>query len=124
MEDNFQKEMDEAIGEALPALPEAPLSINIGSYYKGFYVGWTKRSADDKVTDKVEGIKKFVDSLVIAGFMPSWNKQTSQEALKPEAEKFVESLGEPTPEKKVLCAVCHKNYHDPKWNKCYLCNKK
>ena len=60
---------------------EAPLSINIGSYYRGFYVGWTKRSSDNKVSDKIDDIKKFVDGLVTAGYEPSWNKETSAKAL-------------------------------------------
>jgi hypothetical protein len=91
-EDAINESVKEAQAEAKleyepvdEALPEAPLSINIGSYYKGFYVGWTKRSADREVSDKIKSIKRFVESLVDEGFEPSWNKQTSKAALNPDS---------------------------------------
>lgn len=73
--------MDEALESATPVLPEAPLSINIGSYYKGFYVGWTRRSADGKVTPHVSGVKEFVEKLIEAGYVPSWNPETNKASL-------------------------------------------
>lgn len=62
-------------------LPEAPLSINIGSYYKGFYVGWTRRTADPKVKGRVAEIKEFVEILIKNGYVPSWNPETNKASL-------------------------------------------
>jgi len=78
MSDFDSKEVKEVLD---PELPEAPLSINIGSHYKGFYVGWTKRSADTTIADKISEVKKFIDGLVEAGYVPSWNPETNKAAL-------------------------------------------
>ena len=100
------KIMAESIKENTKAesLPEAPLSINIGSYYKGFYVGWTRRSSNPEIGNKVEPIKELIETMIKAGFEPSWNKETSKEQLKSAADTFVESISDdPAP----ICGIHH-----------------
>jgi hypothetical protein len=98
---NDEKDILESIEQNVE-LPEAPLSINIGSYFKGFYIGWTKRSLDLEAGDKIGGIKSFIEKLIEEGFEPSWNKQTSKEQLKSASEEFVESISaDPTP----ICGI-------------------
>ncbi len=105
MDDNNKKLAQEALEETTP-LPEAPLSINVGSYYKGFYVGWTKRSAENHVADKIGDIKKFIDGLVMAGYEPSWNKQTSKEALESKTAVVAPPVAVPATPAPVSSQVC------------------
>ena len=69
--------MDQAFA---PDLPEAPLSIHIDCYYKGFHSGITIRSGkNDEVP--AHKIKHAIDALIELGFEPSWNRATSNEHL-------------------------------------------
>lgn len=81
MDASEEKIIDEVMGEETSNLPEAPLSITIGSYYKGFSVLWTRRSADTKVSPRVGEIKDFIGKLIEAGYMPSWNLETNKASL-------------------------------------------
>lgn len=63
---------------------EAPLSIHIDTYFKGFHAGITIRKEDNSKVPVVS-IKNAVESLIEAGFEPSWNKTTSIEHLEPKA---------------------------------------
>lgn len=102
-------------------MPEAPASIHIDAYYKGFHVGLTRRYAEGNVVGKVNGIKTLIDSLVDQGFEASWNKQTSEQHKNGVQTAVVAS---PTAPEKVLCKECGVNYHDAKWPRCFMCSKK
>ena len=81
MEDNFQ-EMEEVVEET-STLPEAPLSIHIDAYFKGFHAGITLRSQDN-TSIPTSKIVAAIDNLIKQGFEPSWNKTTSREQLNPD----------------------------------------
>ena len=68
-------EVEESV-RGMEELPEAPLSLHIDAYYKGFHTGITIRSGDNT---KVPGskIKGLIDSLIASGFEPSWNTDTN-----------------------------------------------
>ena len=57
-------------------LPEAPMSIHIDTYYKGFHSGITVRMIDN-TTIPTSRIMKVIDSLISNGFQPSWNVETN-----------------------------------------------
>ena len=57
-------------------LPEAPLSIHLDAYYKGFHAGITLRSMDNSIIPALR-ITTAIQNLIKAGFEPSWNKDTS-----------------------------------------------
>lgn len=69
------KEVNESL-EGVEELPEAPLSIHIDSYYKGFHAGITIRGTDNKIVP-VSKVKNMIDGLIAQGFMPSWNEDTN-----------------------------------------------
>ena len=79
------KEVDESLEESkmIDEMPEAPLSIHIDTYYKGFHSGITIRMPDNKLIP-ISKIKTVIDNLVSQGFKPSWNEDTNkvQEAPK------------------------------------------
>ncbi len=54
-------------------LPEAPVSITVRGYYKGFSVLITKRNAGSKV--ELENVVKAIDNMVGKGFKPSWKDE-------------------------------------------------
>ena len=56
-------------------LPEAPISITVRGYYKGFSVLITKRNATGEV--ELNKIMKAIDNMVGKGFKPSWNETTN-----------------------------------------------
>ena len=56
-------------------LPEAPVSITVRGYYKGFSVLITKRNATGEV--ELDKIMKAIDNMVGKGFKPSWNETTN-----------------------------------------------
>lgn len=70
--------------EDKPVLPEAPLSIHIDTYYRGFHIGFTKRSSEDSVSNQVGGVTQLIQSLIQKGFEPSWNKETNNNHIKKE----------------------------------------
>jgi len=77
--DIFKEEnmIKEPLDEAIPKeVPEAPMSIHIDTYYKGFHAGVTIRMMDNSVIP-VSNIMKSVDSLLASGFKPSWNEDTN-----------------------------------------------
>jgi hypothetical protein len=79
----YNEEIEKAIDEASPALPEAPLSTHIDAYYKGFHAGITIRSQDNS-SIPVSKIVAAINNLIEQGFEPSWNKTTSREQLNPD----------------------------------------
>lgn len=54
-------------------LPEAPTSITVRGYYKGFSVLITKRNATNKV--ELKRIIQAIDNMVEEGFKPSWKDE-------------------------------------------------
>jgi len=73
-------EMQEAADEVVETtpkaeLPEAPVSITVRGYYKGFSALITKRNAEGKIN--LEDITKAIDNMVAKGFKPSWNDATN-----------------------------------------------
>jgi len=67
-------------------LPEAPVSITVRGYYKGFSVLITKRNAEGNI--ELDKIIKAVDNMVEKGFKPSWNETTNSGVrVLPEAPK-------------------------------------
>ena len=61
-------------------LGEAPVSITVKCYYKGFSVLITRRK-EKLAPDEASNIIEAIDNLIAKGFEPSWNKATSQEQL-------------------------------------------
>ena len=59
-------------------LPEAPISINIRAYYKGFSVQFTKRMEGNQLTPHVDGTLALIQKLIDKGFNPSWNEETNK----------------------------------------------
>jgi len=59
----------------ISGLPEAPVSINVRGYYKGFSVQITKRNAKGVV--ELEKIITAIDNMIKNGFKPSWNDDTN-----------------------------------------------
>ena len=95
-----EEEMEEAVREAKgeedynkPELPEAPVSITIRGYYKGFSVLITKRK-EAVDNDEATKIMRTIDGLVVKGFQPSWNTETNVKTNghKPAAQTMVCSI--------------------------------
>ncbi len=77
----------EASEEKLPwekDLPEAPVSINVRGYYKGFSVQITKRNAKGEV--ELTKIMTAIDNMIEKGFKPSWNDDTNGKVVKAEVK--------------------------------------
>lgn len=87
------KEVNEALA---PDLPEAPLSIHIDSYYKGFHAGIPIRMADNSIVP-VSKIMTAIDSLIKSGFQPSWNTSTNEAHQTPPASLQQATVPKPTP---------------------------
>ena len=60
---------------------EAPQSISITVYYKGFSMIITKRDADVTVKPLLDSAMEAIDYMVGKGFKPSWNEDTNKQAL-------------------------------------------
>jgi len=82
-EEKLNKEIEEFMGKNLP---EAPLSVHIDAYYKGFHAGITIRKEDNS-SIPVERIKNLIEELISKGFEPSWNPDTSEHHLNGKKEK-------------------------------------
>ena len=59
--------------QELKELPEAPESVTIRSYYKGYSVLLTKRHADVKALPLLESAMRAIDWMEANGFKPSWD---------------------------------------------------
>ncbi len=119
---------------------EAPQSVHLDVYYKGFHAGLTVRATDkgivhwQNVAAQAQQVQFAVDDLIVKGFEPSWNKETNNGHLKTETKNPV-SVEHPTfpaqtkseipniPNKKVRCKTCGKGWHDPKWDMCWSCKQ-
>lgn len=78
MDNEDAKWIEESVEKPVIEMPEAPGSIHIDSYLKGFHVGWTKRLVDNKLGKELFNIKAFIKGLKDEGFKPSWNEQTNE----------------------------------------------
>ena len=81
--DELEKEQE----SEKPELPEAPVSITVRGYYKGFSVLITKRNADGKV--ELKKIIGAIDNMVEKGFKPSWNEETNGKNTAKEEDKHI-----------------------------------
>lgn len=59
-----------------PEMPEAPQSISVSAYYKGFKTIFTIRKESNKSV-AVTQTTALIDGLVEAGWKPSWNDATN-----------------------------------------------
>ena len=78
-EDQMKESADEVLDRAMPVekdLPEAPMSIHIDSYFKGFHVGTTIRMTDNTIVP-VSRIMSVINGFMTNGFQPSWNIETN-----------------------------------------------
>lgn len=81
---------------------EAPLSVHIDTYFKGFHAGITIRKEDNSKVP-VESIKTAIECLISSGFEPSWNKTTSMKHL--ETKTSPASSGELVEPSQIVCGV-------------------
>ena len=75
------KEVDEVMDEAeemipTPDMPEAPQSIHVDAYYKGFHAGFTIRKPSNRLV-AVNETTKLIEGLIEKGYKPSWNSETN-----------------------------------------------
>jgi hypothetical protein len=79
MTDEINKDdVEEVLRESNAYFPEAPVSITIQGYCKGFSVLITKRNGAGKV--EIPEIVKTIDNMIVKGFKPSWNEATNKQA--------------------------------------------
>ncbi len=79
------QDVEESLKESTPveSLPEAPMSIHIDTYYKGFHSGISIRMSDNSVIP-TKRIMTVIDSLILNGFQPSWNPETNNAHSSPQ----------------------------------------
>lgn len=77
-EEEMKETADEFPGNG-NGLPEAPVSITIRGYYKGFSVLITKRKEKPDKTE-LENITKTIDNMVGQGFKASWADKENGES--------------------------------------------
>jgi hypothetical protein len=118
-----QEEFDEAVAEAIDeqkAMPEAPLSIHIDTYYKGFHSGITIRLPDNKVIPSSR-ITTMIDNLIFQGFKPSWNEDTNKAQTPAKVMEATAGLcpkcGSPLVEAKKKDGTSYIKCSTNKWNK-------
>lgn len=61
---------------------EAPESLHIDAYYKGYHVGLTKRASDAKLKPYIDSAMEMIDYLISKEWKPSWNEDTNQALTK------------------------------------------
>ena len=84
-EESMKESADEVLDRAMPVekdLPEAPMSIHIDSYFKGFHVGTTIRMKDNTIVP-VSRIMTVINGFMTNGFQPSWNVETNNAHIAP-----------------------------------------
>ena len=67
-----------------PDMAEAPQSIHVDAYYKGFHAGFTIRKESNKSVE-VDSTTRLIDSLIERGWLPSWNTETNSKVKPPVA---------------------------------------
>ena len=104
-EDQMKESADEVLDRAMPVekdLPEAPMSIHIDSYFKGFHVGTTIRMTDNTIVP-VSRIMTVINGFITNGFQPSWNIETNNAHSTP----VQATTSQPTPSQGNL-GVCNR----------------
>jgi hypothetical protein len=104
----MKESADEVLARAIPVekdLPEAPMSIHIDSYFKGFHVGTTIRLVDNTIVP-VSRIMAVINGFMTNGFQPSWNVETNNAHSAP----VPAPVAQPTTPQVTLgaCPKCHK----------------
>lgn len=82
-----------------PTPPEAPESLHIDAYYKGFHVGLTKRDRTAKLKPYIDDAMEAINYLVEQGFQPSWNTEINN-------KNGTGGTKESSPVPKTACATC------------------
>jgi len=59
-----------------PDLPEAPQSIHVDAYFKGFHAGFTIRKDNNRMV-AVDETTRLIEGLIAKGWKPSWNTETN-----------------------------------------------
>ena len=72
-EDEIVESLDNSM---TPNMPEAPQSISVSAYYKGFKTIFTIRKENNKDV-AVTQTTNLIDALISQGWKPSWNEQTN-----------------------------------------------
>ena len=120
---DIEETAEELFEEPNGNLPEAPTSITIKGYYKGFSVLVTRRPPTNDV--ELEKIMKAIDNMVEKGFKPSWadnrEPKTDKESYPQAVKKGIEETYPPCPlHEQPMDKVTVKGtpYHTFKGNNC------
>lgn len=98
---------------------EAPLSLHIDGYYKGFHTGITLRfDNNEKVPTKK--IETLIDNMIARDWEPSWNKDTSKQQLNGKVKQAKQDCQHPPDDTVVLTSHTEKN-DGRKFKKCEIC---
>jgi hypothetical protein len=100
---DIEKSIDETFKENTPELPEAPMSITIKGYYKGFSVLLTKRMDETQLAPQIVKVMGLVDTMIANGYKPSWNDDTNGKML-PTIQTAVQTPQAAPPA--YVCKVC------------------
>lgn len=73
------KDVEDSLG--IQNLPEAPRSISLTGYYKGFSVLVTQRDPKTSTYPLLQNAMKAIDWMIDNNFKPSWNTQTNRELM-------------------------------------------
>lgn len=88
-----------------PSSLEAPESLHIDAYYKGFHVGLTKRSATAQIKPYIDDAILAIDHMINKGFVPSWNSETNKSFTAPEQATITREIIQETNEN--ICPIHH-----------------
>ena len=75
IDDSMIEAFDEAMTQ--PTGAEAPQSIHVDAYYKGFHAGFTIRKEQNKSV-AVSETTNLIDTLISQGWQASWNQETNK----------------------------------------------
>jgi hypothetical protein len=108
---------------------EAPLSIHIDAYFKGFHCGITVRKEENSIIPSTK-VVSIIESLIEKGFKPSWNEDTNKASLgSPVAPKTAENPQEVCqhPQDRVTVKQSSGNKNPQNkgkyYKQCLVCNK-
>lgn len=94
-------------GEPMKAeLPEAPMSINIRGYYKGFSVQLTKRLDENSLELQIPRVVGVIQKMIEYGYKPSWNEDTNGKTLAPQTPATAPQVAlQATPASSPVCGI-------------------
>jgi hypothetical protein len=97
MEDKMAQDIDEALDKAIPVVeetnPTLPMYTHIDAYYKGFHTEFVIPAEKDRIPAGKVVIA--IENLILKGFEPSWNKETTKSQLNPEPPDASEHVKAP-----------------------------